>query len=390
MSIALWKTVLGLAKAVAVLIILAAGFFFWSHRSAMAKTWAAPNFAPEARVIRVDAALTGNLSIPLGRFERVRPPTEAPVEEKKEDNFAGVLAQLGEITDAIVFYGPPEEGGLAPAIIFKFKVRPAGETSDSRTIRLGEALIDKPHPQSSQHRIPSQFKFVGCERDPANPLFTFFLFDVKCDGLDIQKARWKLEEPVKEQPKPVEGGPTGPADVRTDKMYVGGVLSSKKIEEPAPEKGPVQVEPVAPAPVPDPIEVEQAPTGTLFEEEEGILAPTAEGVDYLERNYEKILEETRTESYRDRDGRTGVRVVGISNASVANQFGIMKDDVILKINGRAVATQAEAVNAVKDELKKRPAVRVIRVTIRRRGRELEKSFDTRDPATRRAAKRAFK
>lgn len=391
MSIALWKTVLGLAKVAAVAIILSAGFLFWSHRSAMAKDWSAPNFAPEVKVIRGDVGGTGNLSIPLGRFERVR-PAEAPVETKtQEPVFEGELAKLGEITDAIVVYPPYEEGGLAPAIIFKFKVRPAGETSDSRTIRLGEALIEKPHPQSSQHRVPSQFKFVGCERDPENPHFTFFLFDLKCDGTDIRKARWKLEEPVTEQPKPAEAGPTGPAPVATDKAYIGGVLSSKKAEE-APEKGPVvePVVPVAPAPVPEPVTVEQAPAGTLFEEDEGTLAPTPEGVDYLERNYEKILEETRTESYRDRDGRTGVRVVNIANASVANQFGILKDDVILKINGRPVSSQAEAVNVVKEELKKRPAVRVIRVTIRRRGRELEKSFDTRDPATRKAAKRAFK
>ncbi len=394
MSIALWKTVLSLAKAGAVLVIVAAGLLFWSHRSAMAKTWVSPDFAPPAKSIDPGVGKSANLSLALGRFQRERSPTEAPVKEEVKPDFTGVLAQLGEITDAIVVYPPYEESGLAPAIIFRFKVKPAGETNDARTIRLGEALIEKPDPRSSQHKLPAQFKFVGCERDPENPRFTLFLFDVKCDGFDIQKARWKLEEPLKEAPLSVEAaGPTGPAPVLTDKMYVGDPLSAKKAEEVRPPEQ-VQVEPVvpvAPEPVPDPVTVEtEAPEGSLFEEDEGILAPTAVGVDYLEKNYEKILEETRTEPYRDRDGRTGIRVVGISNASVANQFGIMKDDVILKINGIPVASQSEAVNAVKGELKKRPAVRVIRVAIRRRGRELEKSFDTRDPATRRAAKKAFR
>jgi hypothetical protein len=234
-----------------------------------------------------------------------------------------------------------------------------------------------------------KFKFVGCERDPANPAFTLFLFDVNCDGKDIQKARWKFEDLAKE-PATVEGGPTGPAEVITAQVYIGDPLSAKALEEPAPgqpeQVQAVPVPPVAPSPTPEPVTVEQE-AGTLFADEEGVFAPTAEGAEYLERNYEKILEETRTAPYRDGEGRSGVRIVGISNQSVANQFGIRKDDIIIKINGMPVASQSEAVDIVKRELKKRPAVNIIRVTIRRRGAEKELRFDTRDPATRRAAKK---
>jgi len=150
---------------------------------------------------------------------------------------------------------------------------------------------------------------------------------------------------------------------------------------------------VQPVPTPEvpvvqrPITVVQEPLGTMFDEEDGVLAPRAEAVDYLEKNYEKILEDTRTQPYRS-GGRTGIRIVGIANSSVANQFGILKDDVILKINGTPVGSQSEAVNVVKGELKKK--VNIIRVTISRAGREFDKSFDTRDPATRRAAKKAFR
>ncbi len=392
MSIGLWKTILFLAKTLSVLIIVAAGLLLWSHRSAMAKTWASPDFAPPAKVNPWVVGQIGNLSLPLGRFQRERPKVEDAPKEEKKDDFTGVLAQLGEITDAIVVHEPYEEGGLAPAIIFKFRVKPADETSDVRAIRLGEALIDKPHAQVKQHRIPSQFKFVGCERDPQNPSFTFFLFDVKCDGKDIQKARWKLEEPVKEQAKSVEAsGPTGPSTVITDKMYVGDPLSARKAEETAPPQPEqvqtVPVEPVAPVPAPEPLKVELEEAGTLFDDEEGVFAPTREGADYLEKNYEKILNDTRTASYTDRDGRTGIRVVSIPNQSVANQFGIRKDDIILKINGIPVESQSKAVDVVKSELKKKNTSPILRVTIRRRGVEKDLRFDTRDPATRRAAKK---
>ncbi len=391
MSIALWKTVLGLAKALSVVVILAAGLLLWSHRTAMAKTWTSPDFTPPVKPLRDVVSPVGNLSLALGRFQRERPKEEAPKEEKKVDDIVGEIAKYGEITDAIILYPPYEEGGLAPAIIFKLRVKPAGDTSDLRTIRLGEALVERPNlnPKLTQHPMPVKFKFVGCERDPENPACTYFLFDVDCDGKDIQKARWKFEELAKE-PATVEGGPQEPAQVITDKMYVGDPLSAKAAEEPAPgqpeQVQAVPVPPVVPQPAPEPVTVEQE-AGTLFENEDDVFAPTAKGVDYLERNYEKILEETRTATYRDGDGRTGVRIVGISNQSVANQFGIRKDDIIIKINGVPVASQSEAVDIVKRELKKRPAVNIIRVTIRRRGAEKELRFDTRDPATRRAAKK---
>jgi hypothetical protein len=370
----------------AVLILVAAGALFYAHRSTMAETWAAPNFSPEAKPITGRWSEVGNLSLALGRFQRETPREEGPKEVPKDEPIEGEIAKHGEITDAIIVYPPYEEGGLAPALIFK--LRAGGEL---RTIRLGEAILERPNPKSSHYPIPVKFKFVGCERDPESPGSTCFLFDVDCDGKNIQKARWKFEEPAKALP-PVEGGPAEPAPVNTEKMFVGDPLSALR-EEPAKPEEAVQTEPVVPV-TPEPpqetVTVEQAPAGTFFEEEEGILAPTAEGIEYLEKNYEKILEDTRTAPNKDRDGRTGVRIVSISNASVANQFGIMKDDVILKINGIPVSSQQEAVSAVKGELKKKPAVRVIRVTIRRRGREIEKSFDTRDPATRRAAKKAFR
>ena len=391
MSIAFWKTFLALAKTVAIVILVAAAVLFWSHRRAMATQWSAPNFSPVAKPFTGTVGQTGNLSVALGRFQRekLKEPEAKTVEEAPK--FEGELAKLGEITDAIVVYPPYEEGGLAPTIIFKYRVRQEGMTEDSRTIRLGEALIEKPNPQSKHHPIAVQFRFVGCERDPENPRSTFFLFDWKCDGKDIQKARWMFEEPAKVLPS-AEGGPPAPTDVATDKMFVGPTPTFRKPDEPAKSTETVQTEPVTPVaqePPPGPVEVEQEPAGTLFAQEDGVFAATDEGADYLERNYEDILKQTRTETVTDRDGTSGVRIVNFTNQSLANQFGIQKGDVILRINGIPVRDQSHAVSVIKQELKKKGSSPILRVTIRRRGAEKELRFDTRDPATRRAAKKAF-
>jgi hypothetical protein len=391
MSIAVWKSILGLAKAGAVLVILLSGFLFWSQRREMGKAWAAPDFAPEARPVTKVVASTGNLSIPLGRFQREHPPTEAQPKAEEKPDIVGALAQLGEITSAFVVAPPYEEGGLAPALVWQWKPgqKPSAGEPDVRAIRVGEGLFNRADPRSSLKPVPYKYKFIGCEPDAEHPGWTWFVFDVNCDGKDIQKGRWKLEEPEKEVPKPAEAGPSGPGPISTATAYIGDPLTAQqpKAEEPKTE---VKVEePVAPPVVPPPIVATQEPTGTLLEEQDGVIAPTDEGIDYLQKNYEKILEDTRTQPYRDRDGRPGVRITGISDASVANQFGIMKDDLILAINGVSVGSQAEAVNVVKSELKKKP-LPMIKVKIRRRGREITKTFDPRDPAVRRAAQKGFR
>lgn len=381
MSVALWKTILTLAKVGAVIVILGSALLFWGHTREMGAAWGVPDFSPPIKTFGGRWADTKDLSLALGRFQKERPPEEPVKREEPKPDIEKELQRLGEIIGAIVIYPPYEEGGFAPAINFKWKMKPSPEAGDVRTIRLGEALVERP--EGPNRGTPLAYQFVGCERDQENPGFTYFLFDMKCDGTDIQRAHWKLEEPVKEQAKPAEPAATGPSGVSTDKMYVGPRVTSRGPDKPA-EPEQVQPVPVAPQPPPEPVTAKQeVPTGSFFDEEEGVLLPTADTVDYLERNYEKILEETRTETYRDRDV-SGIRVVGIANASVANQFGIRKDDVIISINGAPVTNQSEAVDVVKKQLKSK--VNLITVKLRRAGREITKVYDTRDPATRRAAK----
>jgi hypothetical protein len=375
MSVALWKTVLNLAKVAAVLVLVGSGLLFWGHSREMGTAWSAPDFSPPILPSTGVVAQTKDLSLTLGRFQKERGPVEPVKKEEPKEEILHALARLGEIVGAIVIYPPYGEGDFVPAINFKWKMKPAGTTGDYRTIRLGEALIERVA-DGPTGAVPLQYQFIGCEPDPEKPGFTFFVFDMKCDGTDIQKVHWKVEE---EKAKTSEPAPVAAGGVNTDKMYVGPRSGPTRPEKPA-----EQVQPVAPAPLPPPVEVvQEPPSGTFFEDEGGVLLPTREAVDYLERNYEKILEETRTETYRDRDVR-GIRIVGISSSSIANQFGIRKDDVVISINKTPVSTQSEAVNVVKSELKKK--VTLITVKLLRAGREVEKTYDTRDPATRRAAK----
>jgi hypothetical protein len=383
MSIALWKSILGLAKTLAVIVILASGFLFWTHRQAMARPPDLPDFAPEVKALPPPVARVTGLGIPLGRFQRAA-ETAAPMEQPKEEvRIEDEIQKLGSITNAIVMY-PPYPDGYGPALIFSYKQAPGG----SRTIRLGEALIERENPEDKALPLPHRFKFIGCERDPEHAGWTYFLFDMKCDGTDVQKARWRLEtERTEAEPAKREASDAG-TPVSTKQVYIGPVPGTgARPPEPA-KTEPAPVETVPVEPVPEPVPMVETPAGSLFQEEEGAFAPTSEGIEYLKDNYERLLEETRTQTYRDRDGRAaGIRIVGIASASVANQFGVRKDDVIVSINGAPVGTQSEAVNVVKGELRKK--ARVITVKILRHGRVIEKRFDTRDPATRRAAMKSY-
>jgi len=388
MSIGLWKSILSFAKAAAVLILVGSAFLFWQHREAMADPYEPPSFQPEVQGGRGEGVPEiRNISLTLGRFQRVGEKVEKPSEEEKTPAITDVIGKLCEITDAFVCY--PPYGADKPAINIRWKQKPPGETEDTRRIGLGEALIEKPHAKYPQHRVPVQYKFIGCERDPENPGFTYFLFDTNCDGKIIQKARWKLEqEQPPNAPTPTSDAPDQGSTVATSTVYIGPSLGDgvPPPDETAPE-------PVAPpveiTPVPEPLRAETVPSDSIFEEDNGAFAATSEGAEYLKNNYEQLLQETRTQTYRDRDGRAaGLRIVGIKNTSVANQFGLRPDDVILSINGRGVSDQSEAVNVVEAELRKK--VPIIRVAILRQGRTIEKRSDTRDPETRRAASRTFR
>ncbi|MHC4550700.1 MAG: hypothetical protein ACYTEZ_18215 [Planctomycetota bacterium] len=395
MSIGFLKRLLALAKLVAVLTIVGAAYGYWDHHRDINGRWDAPDFRPPVVSIRGNVPRIDDVGMQLGRFQREVEAGPAPEAEKSDEDIVAVLDRLGSVTNAFVAYPPYE--GLLPTIIFEFKQTPAGAKSNVRTIALGEALEERPHHnerlREAGYTLPYRYKFVGCEPDPEHEGWTYFLFDMHCDGTDIQKARWWLETEEKVKLPTVAGGNATGLQPTVGKGFA--VLDEKTKEaasRPPEPAAPTPEEPPAPQPVAPPPPSTTEFAGTLFEEEGGAFAPTAEGVRYLKENYQKMLKDTVTQTYVDREtGRAkGIRVVRLRAMSKANEFGIFEDDVILSINDIPVTKQSQAVNVVKRELNKKPAVRYLTVKILRHGRTISKRFDTRDPETRAKARRAFR
>jgi hypothetical protein len=395
MSVGFLKRLLSFLNIAAVLAIAGTAWGFWSHRGNLEREWQPPDFVIPVGAVTQYTSPIDHVTMRLGEFPE--PVAAKPVDEPKplEEDIQTALDKLGEIRSAIVVY-PPYGDGIAPALIFEFRAQPAWAKHKIVTIRMGEALQMRPHSHPKlrawKELEPARYQFVGCEPDPANPSWTYFLFDMACDGKDIQKARWRGEGEQKVLPSAAAGEASGEF-----KEIGGGGLIVRADSLPADAPGqpgdkPTETtatQPVQPQPLPpDPGEFR----GSLFEEDGGTWAPTRDGMRQLKENYQSILEDARTSP--DIDSHTGkargIRIRAIKPGSMANSFGILQDDVIISINGQKVTSQARAVNVVKAELRKKPTPSFIEVKLLRYGREKSLRFDTRDPDTRRKARDAFR
>jgi hypothetical protein len=391
MTVASLKRLLSLLNAAAVLGLAGTAWGFYQHRRDLAAPERPVDFDPPVRSIGGGSASIDHLDMRLGRYldpSATARPAEAEA-APKEEQIETVLEKLGTIRGAVI--ASPPYTDAQPTIIFEYKQKPPGATSNTVVIRLNEALEMKPDPDprraAAGAAVPSRYKFVGCEPDPQNPGWAIFLFDMKCDGTDIQKARWKGDL---EKRKIVAdaAGAAGPQALGPGKIYIGPRADDIPAE-PAPRVPPP---PVATPPPPSPgvqpvqpVAADRVPD-QLFGEEGGVLAPTAEGIEYLRANQDRILEEVRTSDYVDsRTGQAGgVQILRVPRNSAASRFGILEDDVIQAINGIPVRNRSQAIQVVKDELRKQKTLIVVQLL--RGGRQIVKTYDTRDPATRRAAK----
>ncbi len=372
----------------ALALLLLVAWSFLSHRREMREIPERPVFQPKEeqgageRIGGID-----NVTMKLGRFpEPVAATSEAPAAQA-EPELESVLASIGTIVGAIAVYPPYTEDGLKPVIIFELK----GQPGKRMAVSLYEALVSKPDPDPARalarEVIPVAYQFVGCELDADGR--TFFRFDMRCDGSDIQRTLWRGEGPKKEPAAPPASDAQAPPYQGNAKgFYIGNPGKPRSKPEPAgePEK-PTETATVEAPPLPLPlIPTVRGEPDRLFDDEEGTLAPTREAVEYLKENYNDLLKDARTTTYVDPTTRQarGIQVLGIKSGSMANKFGVLADDVILSINGRPVTRQAEAVNIVKSELNNNKSL--ITVKILRRGREITQTYDTRDPDVRRNAR----
>lgn len=323
-----------LIQALGVLAVTVSGWGVWSHivhTHTMAEDWRPPSIwdlpaVPPAEPPRIKATFMA-LGSPYQAAEDL-PPSDDDTKRSIEDE----LRKLGRIKTAIVVF--PPYGDIKPAIVFEFKE--TQDTGDSiRTIRLGESLIDVKQEGMGELKKPFRFKFVGVERDPEDRDGALFVFDVDCDGENIQKLRWTGDE---KERKPV------------------------------------------------PVPAAKASVVVLFEKAEKAIAPTAAGRAYIARHWKTFLKEVRTQPYIDQKSgaHAGVRILGIKKDSAVRQFRVKADDVILAINRRQVSHKAEAVKVIREELRKKNVNRIV-VKMLRQGRVVEETYDPRDPETRKAA-----
>jgi len=401
MTVGALKKLLVLANVVAVLGLGGTAYGFWSHRDNMNRPHDWPDFAYTPARIAESVGQIKNTDMSLGLYPEKVEETAAKPEPEPEKEIIGVLERLGTITGAIAFPGPYGETGDQPAIIFDLK---AGGT---RTLARNEAIEMRPHPVYKDFRIPHRYQFIGCERDAENPDLIYFVFDMKCDGSDIQRVAWRQtsDTPDLETAKALPAGGEE-IEVATDgatvvsesklKRAIHEMEAAKKKAAEERAKAEEESRKAAEEKV-KPLEVEDdqvLPTlddgevpDEFFEDEDGTWKTTDEGARYLEENWKKVVEETRASTYVNptTGAREGILINRIPRGSAASKFGIYPDDVIKRVNGRPVTSKSQAINIVKDEIdnKKR---RYIEVEILRNGRTIKKRYDTADPDTRRAAR----
>lgn len=376
MSVGFLKRLFALLNVAAVLILAGSAYGFWSNRVKVADADPPLKFVPDEAVVAAIGGSIRNISLPFGRFPKVEEKVEGPVKPVEETlKIEDAIAKLGQIKGATVVYPPYDYA--RPSIVFEFK------DGTIKTIGLNEALEEKKHPDpalSEHFMVPAAYQFIGCVPDDQHPGWTYFRFDMQCDGSNIQKARWKLDQPIEALPEAAQATP-GVQESSSKNIWVGSPDRVIKEYVPAKPKETPTEAPVQPVPTQP---TSPSRPGKLTTMDGDAFTTTNEGARYLKENYDTILKDAKTTTYKDsRTGRTGVLVTGIRPGSAANDFGIRADDVILAINGRPVKDQKQAVRLVKQELNKKPRPRYIEVKILRNGREVTQKYDTQDPETRR-------
>lgn len=444
------KRILSILNVVAVLALASTGYAYVAHVGHLGDAPERPSFQPEAITglgslnVKIDS-----IGITLGQWidavETVE-VTKAP--EQPKVALASLIAKLGEISGAAVVYKPYPP---YPCILFKYHSAPEGG-DPLQSIGLGEALETRPHrdPKLAARGFtePSKYRFVGCQPDPERPGWTWFVFDLDCDGVRFDRVHWKAEGDrmplriVKPREDPATrrilystkngniriyelgqdglpisvGGPlpdidgidfsktsggggagaepvVGGADATGEGETGEGTAGQRETEAGEGEsiaveaRPPVRVTPATQLPV-GVVRTDEGRRVTVFETSGDVFRPTSEGFEYLRKNRERLIKSVDAAPYRDRKtGKIkGLVIRRIKSGSGASAFGFYEDDVITHINDRPVTSREQAIRLVKNEINQRKA-RFITVRFLRDGQNLTKRFDARDPKLRDAARR---
>lgn len=100
-----------------------------------------------------------------------------------------------------------------------------------------------------------------------------------------------------------------------------------------------------------------------------------------DKSVEKLIEDVRTEPFNE-GGVRGLRVFPQGAGALADKFDVRRGDVLVSINGQAVASRDDAIRIARSVPRDASSVTVV---LDRDGERLTYEVDPRDPKTRRAA-----
>ncbi|MCZ6786494.1 MAG: PDZ domain-containing protein, partial [Planctomycetota bacterium] len=318
------------------------------------------------------------------------------------------LQRLGKIIDVVAL--EPPYTNVYPTITFQFNA-----DQKTKILRLGEALVTK---KKGPLDLPHQYQFIGCKLDRADPDVVYFWFKMRADGDDKQWLKWRAEPKLQhtyvtagddtrefstsikgnngvfradadlatiladlpDVPETGKGGESTDGATDAGGEAEGDAATDAKKGDADPNEAETMVTAVA-----DPVPADQP---RLFDRasRSGRFEPTEEGVAHLGKNFKNIIKDIQTATYKDKKtGKPkGLRVRRIRKNSIARQFGIQEEDVILSVNGQRVTSRSQTISVVRGEVKNKKTT--LTVKILRHGREITQTYDTRDPKARRAAR----
>ena len=191
MTVGTNKRILSILNVGAMLALAFTGYAYAAHAGHLGDAPDRPGFQPET--ITGAGGLNAkidSIGITLGQWiDAVETVEVNKTPEQPKEDLASQIAKLGVINGAIVVYPqyPPY-----PSIMFEYHQAPAGGDR-LQTIGLGEALETRPHrdPKLAARGFtePNKYRFIGCQPDPERPGWTYFVFDLDCDGERFDRVR---------------------------------------------------------------------------------------------------------------------------------------------------------------------------------------------------------
>ena len=323
-----------------------------------------------------------------------RPP-EPPKIEKVEGPKAPVISDLEKLGSVhMMIYIPPRRGEtIASESVVVWRFAGAGAKTVVEEFRPGQFIVE-PVPPPAEGRGNIRLanvlprggglyelvyevyeKAYGLEEVPdGEPLSTgSYAYDGR-PAVDKD-----LQDRILIRPSPAAGGSQGSGAGEAAPSGAGSTAVVPATPGTAAEGAPAEVAVEAP----DVADIQ--PTVTWENARRARVQFDQATSDYFRgRDAQDVAKTLKTQVAKDAQGNAlGLQVTGLSDDSPARKFDIRRGDILVSIDGRAVASRDDAVNIIQ---RMDPNVRSVTVVILRDGKEITYVIDPQDDKTRRDAR----